>query len=292
MSSLSFLSSRFAFRPISRLDIRFALPSRGHGVWRMTRLIALPAAILLALARWMPEALADDPVAVVVMSPEAGVLATTGRAPSTDLNAAVAAVDIEAVQSLIGNTILDQGGNRSVDFIGSGNSLAGVLSINQEAGNMNQQANIRSIAIAMGDGGVGDVQIDINTVQELRDNRLTVRQAGVTSVTIDGSFNDGSGIVGINQTTGNLNQQLSVVAVGIGLDVGPDAIQIGDAQLGQIGTEADNRRSDDGTLDTGHNSLANSFNDFSGIAQVSQVTGDMNRVTQVVGVSVTRTGAP
>ena len=34
----------------------------------MTRLIALPAAILLALARWMPEALADDPVAVVVMS--------------------------------------------------------------------------------------------------------------------------------------------------------------------------------------------------------------------------------
>jgi hypothetical protein len=241
----------------------------------------------------VPEALADDPAAIVVMSPEAGVLVTTDGEPSSDERGAVAAaVDIEAVQSLMGNSILDQGGNRSVDFIGSGNSLAGVLSINQEAGNMNQQANIRSIAIVMGDGGGGDVQLDINTIQELRDNRLTVRLPGATSVTIDGSFNNGSGIVGINQTTGNLNQQLSVVAVGIGLNVGPDAIQVGDAQLGQIGTEADNRRSDDGTLDTGHNSLTNSFNDFSGIAQVSQVTGDMNRVTQVGGVSVTRTGAP
>ncbi|MGH6751359.1 MAG: hypothetical protein ACREDP_04255, partial [Bradyrhizobium sp.] len=110
--------------------------------------------------------------------------------------------------------------------------------------------------------------------------------------TIDNSFNNGSGIVGINQTTGNLNQQLTIVAIGIGLNVGPDAIQVGDAQLGQIGTEADNHRTDDGTLDAGHNTLSNSFNDFSGIAQISQVTGDMNRVTQAVAVSVTTPVAP
>ncbi|MGH6940586.1 hypothetical protein [Hypericibacter sp.] len=241
--------------------------------------------------------MAADPVATIFMSPEAGVLVTLpagtdGVVTLTDDNAAIAAVNIDAVQSLVGNSIIDQGGNRSVDFIGSGNFLTGVLSVNQEAGNMNNQANIRSIAIAMADGGLGDVQINVNASQELRNNSLQVLNAGNTSVTIDNSFNNGSGIVGINQTTGNLNQQLTIVAIGIGLNVGPDAIQVGDAQLGQIGTEADNHRTDDGTLDAGHNTLSNSFNDFSGIAQISQVTGDMNRVTQAVAVSVTTPVAP
>jgi hypothetical protein len=263
----------------------------------MKRLVLLSAVAALALAKGTPEALAADPVATVFMSPEAGVLVTLpagsdGTVSLDDSNVVSAAVDIEAVQSLVGNSVVVQGGARSVDFLGSGNLLTGVLSVNQEAGNMNQQANVRSIAVAMGDGGFGDVQIDINTVQEMRGNTLLLQDTGPTSVTIDNSFNNGSGIVGINQTAGNLNQQLNVVAIGIGLNVGPDAVQVGDAQLGQIGTDADNQRIDDGTVDTGHNSLTNSFNDFSGIAQISQVTGDMNRVTQVVGVSVTRTAAP
>jgi hypothetical protein len=38
--------------------------------------------------------------------------------------------------------------------------------------------------------------------------------------------------------------------------------------------------------------LADSFNGFTGIAQVSQVTGDLNRVTQVIGVSLTSMGTP
>jgi hypothetical protein len=263
----------------------------------MRRLAFLFVGAALTLTFGSTGSMAAEPVATIFMSPEAGVLVTMpagtdGVVTLTDDDAAVAAVNIDAVQSLVGNSIIDQGGNRSVDFLGSGNFLSGVLSVNQEAGNMNNQANIRSIAIAMANGGLGDVQINVNTSQELRKNNLEVLNAGATSVTIDNSFNNGSGIVGINQTAGNLNQQLSVVAIGIGLNVGPDVIQIGDAQLGQIGTDADNHRTDDGTLDTGHNSLTNSFNDFTGIAQVSQVTGDVNRVTQAVAVSITTTAAP
>lgn len=263
----------------------------------MRRLAFLSAVVAVALVGGAADGMAADPVATIFMSPEAGVLVTLpagtdGTVTLPDDTAAIAAVDIDAVQSLVGNSIIDQGGNRSVDFTGSGNFLTGVLSVNQEAGNMNNQANVRSIAIAMASGGLGEVQINVNASQELRNNTLRVLNAGNTSVTIDNSFNNGSGIVGINQTAGNLNQQLSIVAIGIGLNVGPDAIQVGDTQLGQIGTDADNQRTDDGTLDSGHNTLSNSFNDFSGIAQISQVTGDMNRVSQAVAVSVTTMAPP
>ena len=88
-----------------------------------------------------------------------------------------------------------------------------------------------------------------------------------------------------------MNQQLGVVVIGIGVNVGPDAIQLGDAQLGQIGTDADNSLTEEGVQGPRHNTLSDSFNDFSGIAQINQTTGDMNRITQVVGVSITTMGA-
>lgn len=262
----------------------------------MTRPMIMSAVVLWASVGGAASVMAADPPGTVFMSPDSGVLVTMpgtdGAQAIVDATAGVASVDIEVVQSIVGSTATQQGGSMSVDFIDSGNFLAGILSINQEAGNMNQQANIRAIAVVDAGGGYGDVTIDINTVQELRGNTLLLKNAGPSNVTIDNSFNNGNGIVGINQAAGNMNQQLNVVAIGIGLNVGPDVVQVGDAQLGQIGTDTDNQRTDDGSLDTGHNSLTNSFNDFSGIAQVSQVTGDMNRVTQVVGVSLTTMAAP
>lgn len=240
--------------------------------------------------------MAADLPGTLFMEPEAGVLitmpGTDGAVAIVDASAGVASVNVDAEQRLVNSSVTQQGGAMSVDFTDSGNLLAGILSINQEAGNMNQQANIRSIAMAMAGGGLGMVNIDVNTVQELTGNSLTVIDPGPRDVTIENSFNDGAGIVGINQAAGNMNQQMTVVAIGIGLQVGPDAIQVGDAQLGQIGTDADNTLKEEGAPAAGQNTLANSFNDFSGIAQVSQISGDMNRVTQVIGVSVTAMGSP
>jgi hypothetical protein len=254
------------------------------------------ASILLAATGWTGAALAVDPPNTLIMSPDAGLLLTMlgvdGVSAIANTPIGDAEVNVDAVQSLVGAVVTQQGGDLSVDFIDSGNFLRGVLSVNQEAGNMNQQANIRAIAMADAAAGVGLVTIDVNTVQELRGNTLTLIDPGPSEVTIQNSFNNGSGVVGINQTAGNLNQQLNVVAIGIGLNVGPDAIQMGDAQLGQIGTDQDNSKTLQGPESTGQNTLADSFNDFTGIAQISQVTGDLNRVTQVIGVSVTTMGAP
>jgi hypothetical protein len=200
--------------------------------------------------------------------------------------------NVEASQSLVGNTLYQEGGAASVDFTDSGNEWIGVLSINQEAGNMNQQANLRSIVIVDASGGPAVLHVDVNTSQELKNNHVTLMDAGPRSVAIDGSFNGASGIVGINQAAGNLNQQLGVIVVGVGLGADAGAIQLGDAQLEQIGTPADNTLEEEGTKGPRTNTLSNSFNDFSGIAQISQTTGDMNRVTQVIGVTITTPGAP
>ena len=254
------------------------------------------ASFVLAAVGWTGAAFAADPPNTLVMSPDSGLLLTMlgvdGVSAIANTPIGDAEVNVDAVQSLVGAVVTQQGGDLSVDFIDSGNFLRGVLSVNQEAGNMNQQANVQAIAMADAAGGVGLVTIDVNTVQELRGNTLTLIDPGPSEVTIQNSFNNGTGIVGINQAAGNLNEQLHVVAIGIGLNVGPDAIQIGDAQLGDIGTDQDNSKTLQGPESTGQNTLADSFNDFTGIAQVSQVTGDLNRVTQVIGVSVTSMGGP
>lgn len=259
----------------------------------MKHLLLLSAALVGLIGTSDPSRAED--LTTIFMDPHSGELlvmpGVDGVTAIVQATAGMAFADVHAVQSLVGNSVTQEGGTMSVGFDGSGNQLAGVLSVNQEAGNMNQQANIRSIAVAVAGGGLGVVMLDISTSQELRNNTLLLRNTGARDVSITNSFNDGTGIVGINQAAGNMNQQLTVVAIGIGLQVGPDAVHIGDAQLGQIGTEADNSLTEEGTQGPRQNELSNSFNGFSGIAQISQTTGDMNRTTQVIGVSVTTVGA-
>jgi hypothetical protein len=126
----------------------------------------------------------------------------------------------------------------------------------------------------------------VHGVQELRDNTVTVRDSGPRETRIVDSFQGGAGIVGINQSAGNLNQQLNVVAVGVGLLVGPDAIQLNDVMLEAVGGEGDNTLIEEGEAGPRELVVANSFTDFSGVAQVNQSTGDMNRVSNVVGLSI------
>ncbi len=201
-------------------------------------------------------------------------------------NAASGAVtaDVVVSQRAVGNTVTEQNVSRSVVFAGSGNNHTGVLAINQEAGNLNSQANIHAIAVSTGGASVESLQV--HGIQELRDNTVIVRDSGPRETRIENSFQGSTGIVGINQSAGNLNQQLNVVAVGIGLLVGPDAVQLNDVMLETIGGEADNALVEEGEAGPRDVVVANAFTDFSGVAQVNQSTGDMNRVSNVVGLSI------
>lgn len=85
----------------------------------------------------------------------------------------------------------------------------GVMNVNQNAGNMNNQTNGVAVAVgleaqvAMSESALGQTNSG-NTVFEVE----TVKRG-----LIDGSINGNTGIVNVNQSTGNMNNQGNVVSL-------------------------------------------------------------------------------
>ena len=108
---------------------------------------------------------------------------------------------------------------RDSSILNSGNNNSGLLYANQSAGNMNNQANALSIAVSDptdGDntdlGGVALSEADlgqINTNNVVRERRIE------KNADILGSFNTNTGIIGVNQASGNFANQANVVSLAI-----------------------------------------------------------------------------
>lgn len=195
--------------------------------------------------------------------------------------------DTNFAMRLVGNRVEEENIARSTVIEDSGHDNIGIVSINQESGNMNNQANIRVLAITT--AGQALQVMDATGVMELRDNY--VQSSGPRETRIENSFHNTTGIVGVNQSAGNLNQEANVVALGFGLDMGPDTVVLGNAALAMVGTEADNTLIED-TTSPRQDVLTDSFTNFRGIAQVNQSSGDMNRLGNVVSVAVTVVTVP
>jgi hypothetical protein len=101
--------------------------------------------------------------------------------------------------------------DRSAAIDGSINSNSGVVGVNQNSGNMNNQLNKLALAIgpgskvALSEAALGQVNTNnrVDEVETVRDNRIS------------GSVNQNSGIVGVNQSSGNMNNQASVVSMAV-----------------------------------------------------------------------------
>ena len=105
----------------------------------------------------------------------------------------------------------------------SGTTNSGLLYVNQSAGNMNNQANALSAAVSdptdgtdgddnSGFGGVALSEADlgqINTNNVVRERRIE------KNADILGSFNTNTGIIGVNQASGNFANQANVVSLAI-----------------------------------------------------------------------------
>jgi len=161
----------------------------------------------------------------------------------------------------------------------------GILSVNQASGNLNNQANVRVLAIADGEGLLTDVSLAVST----RSIKNTViSYGGDYEDRISHSFGGAVGIVGVNQSAGSLNQQVNVAVLGIGVALGPDVVALGDAALGE--TIADNSASSSGSNRS--DIITDSFTGFRGIAQVNQSSGDLNVLGNSVGFSFMRVNVP
>ena len=101
--------------------------------------------------------------------------------------------------------------NLSATISGSINSNTGVVGVNQNAGNMNNQTN--SLALAVGPDAVYALA-EANLGQENAHNIVMELNTGKAE-SISGSVNHNTGIVQVNQSVGNMNNQASAFSISV-----------------------------------------------------------------------------
>jgi len=122
---------------------------------------------------------------------------------------------------------------KSASIFGSINANEGVVNVNQSAGNMANQANNLAMAVGFGEFGVAIAESDLgqyniwNTVLESGEEHDSVDAETPDGIVfkaarIDASINDNSGVVGVNQTAGNMANQANVVSFAV--VIGGDAV--------------------------------------------------------------------
>jgi hypothetical protein len=89
------------------------------------------------------------------------------------------------------------------------NGNTGVINVNQNAGNMNNQTN--GVAAAIGEGAV--VALSDADLGQLNSGNHVDELETVKTATINGSINGNTGVVNVNQSTGNMNNQGNVVSI-------------------------------------------------------------------------------
>jgi hypothetical protein len=164
--------------------------------------------------------------------------------------------------------------NAEID--GSGMRHKGILSVNQAAGDQQQQANARAIAI--GNNASATTQIR----QRLRtqvDPRIDAR----SSIQGD-SFSHGNGVLGVNQSAGASNQQANALRISISSQ--PQSID--DSVLMQQNVTLINN-SDPTDSAPGNRQVATSDQAFTGsrgVIQLNQSSGVGNRMANTLSVRV------
>lgn len=158
----------------------------------------------------------------------------------------------------------------------SGQQYQGNLSVNQAAGDQQQQANARAIAI--GKNASASTQIR----QRMRGQ---VDPTIAAKATISGNaFSNGSGILGVNQSAGTSNQQAN--AVHIAISAQPQSLD--DSVLKQQNVALVN--SSGSTNPTpGNRQVATSDQAFTGsrgVIQVNQSAGVGNQTANILSVRV------
>jgi hypothetical protein len=167
------------------------------------------------------------------------------------------------------------------DFSQSGNGSQGLIGVNQNTGDFNNQANITTIAVsgALNSAALAKVIADL----EQSDNVAFDSQVVQTN-SIKDSFNNYNGVAQLNQTTGQANSQLNIVAIAFapGASFSP---ALTDVELSGVTSPITGRSQSSASPDS-TNTIEGSFNNFQGLAQVQQIAGDGNVVVNVVAIAV------
>ncbi|WP_339906544.1 adhesin [Pseudomonas guineae] len=164
----------------------------------------------------------------------------------------------------------------------SGQNHQGVLMINQAAGDDQQQANARALAI--GSGANAQATAAIN-VRQSTDNLATNPAGIIASASIGGSsFANSRGVVGINQGAGSSNQQINAMRIASGLPQGLD-----DSALAQQSVRPSSISGATEPL-SGERIVSiddSAFSNSRGVVQLNQSAGVGNRSINSLGIRIT-----
>lgn len=188
-------------------------------------------------------------------------------------------------------------------IVNSGNDNAGVLSLNQAAGNMNNQGNAVSIAVDVvidpngtptpdpTDDGFANSQAHVD--QKNFDNRIDTINVLFRDALIRDSINNNTGVAHVNQSAGNMANQANSLSLAVSLAKG--GVALAEADLGQVNTrnvvrESDSRGNRDLDPFVGINKrvdIVASVNGNTGVIGVNQSAGNMANQANVVSFAAT-----
>lgn len=247
---------------------------------------SVAAVALLHLAASWAAAADEDPSSQFSLGLSAGGASLEGAAAITQAYGGYSA-DVVVVQGNIDN-VLNLADVINISRIdGSFNGNSGIAQVNQSTGSLDNQANVVAIAIGgSAEGGFGHLSATADVTY--KGNKVIVRDA-VLGSHINDSFNNMSGIAQVNQSSGGLNNQHNVVAIGVGVSGTADFVALSDSALAEH--TGGNEITIEGDFEA-DNSVTNSFNNYSGIAQVNQVAGYGNTTAQTVAVTVNTINIP
>lgn len=176
-------------------------------------------------------------------------------------------------------------------------SNSGVISVNYDIGLMNNQGNLVSMGVTQSATAAADSQAE--TEQDNTSNRLheqgswfysNVTTDGMPNgalvfksrrtATLENTVHDETGVTGLNQTSGVMNNQTNSLALAVGLN---STVALSEAALGQA--TSDNQvqvgqfRYDD--------TVTNAVRNNTGIVHVNQASGNLNNQSSTIAFSAT-----
>jgi hypothetical protein len=199
-------------------------------------------------------------------------------APQGSVIQGYAGVSIEAISNIIGNYVAETSAVHVSSLMGSFQGFKGVGASNQAAGNLNNQGTYVGFAATAGNKALMTNDVTFATVHE--NNSLVTGNASYQATIGGQSFSAATGIVAVNQTAGNMNSQLKSVTV----CVGNAAAVLNNSQLSQV--NSNNNIQVQGPMKCKVSMDEGTFQDFKGVASVTQVAGNLNQVATSLRINI------
>jgi hypothetical protein len=168
----------------------------------------------------------------------------------------------------------------SASITGSGRADAGVISVNQAAGELNQQANLRALATS----AEGTALAATATGQGIEGNIIRLPRQPAHAEIAGNAFAGSRGIVGVNQAAGVANQSSNQVAIAQSTHGVASAETAADSILASARAGGGAAASAAGPSSVAISDQA--FQGASGIVQINQVAGAWNHTANLLAVRI------